>query len=396
MRKTLLATLPVAAFVAGVAVVPSVFALDESYDNWDGLKTCLITPDSTCTLKADLEADLTSSGVILADNVTLNLGTHTLTINGTTKAIWVDQGHKATITGPGKIQSEEGYGVAVEGNIAGDPTELTIGEGVEINAAKPLGVYYNTAGTDQNVSKIQIDGTLTSTSSAALDINGKIRQDGPEITITGTLNGVTAGIYQAGSSTITINNGKVSGKSGIVTKAGTLILNNAQVIATGAYSEGNLAYEQGGNYALNGAALQIVSQTAEGDGNTTTYAGDIDIQINNSTLTSQNGNAIQAFGQGGEKSGIASITMSGDTHLTSAAGLPAFSNGVEGFAGVTEDGKVIDLNSNSVWPIPVPETPADTTPNPDTADPISLYITIAAVALIGLSATAVLAKKARR
>ena len=42
------------------------------------------------------------------------------------------------------------------------------------------------------------------------------------------------------------------------------------------------------------------------------------------------------------------------------------------------------------------ETPAEEAENPNTADPVSLYLTIAAVALIGLSATAVLAKKARR
>ena len=239
------------ALIASMAVMPNVLAADGSYSDWTTLESCLKQANSTCTLSGDVEAN---SSVTLADNVTLNLGIHTLKINAQNKAIWVDKGNKATITGNGKIESVD-YGVAVEGNTADNPTELTIGAGVEINAPKPLGVFNNEEGTDKNVSNIQIDGTLTSDSSVALSINGNI-QDGPNIIVTGTLNGATAGIYQAGSSVITVNNGKVSGKTGIATKAGTLNLKNATINATGEYAEGT---PNSGNFVITGAGIQIES-----------------------------------------------------------------------------------------------------------------------------------------
>ena len=62
-------------------------------------------------------------------------------------------------------------------------------------------------------------------------------------------------------------------------------------------------------------------------------------------------------------------------------------------------GEVLDLGTTS-FEIPAPAltpvAPEENPENPNTADPVALYATIAAVALVGLGATAFIAKKSRR
>ena len=71
----------------------------------------------------------------------------------------------------------------------------------------------------------------------------------------------------------------------------------------------------------------------------------------------------------------------------------------ESFPEATYDGEPIDLEAiTTAWDsIPESEsTPEENPENPNTADAIATYITIAAVALVGLGATAVVAYKSRR
>ena len=381
MKKILFGAI---ALVISMAVMPNVLAEEGSYSDWSTLKTCLETTNSTCTLGGDVDAD---SSVTLADNVTLNLGTHTLKIKAPSKAIWVDNGNKATITGNGKIESVD-YGVAVEGNTADNPTELTIGAGVEINAPKPLGVFNNEEGTDKNVSNIQIGGTLTSASSEALYINGDI-QGGPNITVTGTINGNDAGIYQAGSSVITINNGKISGKSGIVTKAGTLNLKNATINATGEYAEGTV---KNNTFDPTGAGIQIES-------NKPPYQGSVILNIEDSKITSANGDAIQEYGDGNEQV-LKEINLKGDVTLTPAKGHHAlFVNSNVGDDAnefkVTINGADTPITTlteaNGTFTTVVADSssvkPENNPKNPNTSDSIYSWISIIAISIIGLTYT---------
>ena len=86
MKKSII---PVAAFIAGMAIVPSVFAVDNnpvvSITKWngtntDGLAQCLsYSEGDVCKLTGDLETN--GSGYAnINKNMTLDLDGHTLTI----------------------------------------------------------------------------------------------------------------------------------------------------------------------------------------------------------------------------------------------------------------------------------------------------------------------------
>ncbi len=367
-------------FVVGMAIMPNVFA--QTHTEWDTLKTCLTTNGSTCTLGDSITAD---DIITIGDNVTLDLGEHTLTV-ASNKTLWINGGHEVTIKGDGgKIISEGPYStLSVKGNASSDSTKLTIEEGVEITGVVPVAIYSASDNTaENNASVIQIDGDLrvTSGDSVALSINGKI-QGGPQVNITGNLTGVSAGIYQAGSSDITIDGGSVTGQSGVVTKAGTLHLKNATVTATGEPSEGT---PLDGAFDPTGAGIQIEAKS--------NYQGNINIDIQEgTTITSEQGDAIQAYGD--EEDKIEALNITGENiTLNAPNGKVLDTTGDINFPEVTANDEIVNLSEMTVFTTnSVEATPEESTENPDTAD-TNVYGLLTLILVSGLGLGYVIRKR---
>lgn len=407
MKKSLIATLPVATFVAGMAVVPSVFAAGGSYTDWATLKSCLQNTGGeavTCTLGGDIEAD---SGVTLGNNVTLDLANHKITVTAVQNgSIWARNGNSSIITGQGgsivRTTTDPEHSapiIAVEGSAT--PTTLEIQKGVTISGVQPMVIYPtdsdNTAANNQ--SKITIAGDLVNnvkkndnTENSAIEINGTI-QGGPVINITGKLTGMQAGIYQAGNATTTLNGATVTGTSGsgIAIKAGTLNLANTAIIAQGNKVESK---PLPGGFLATGAGIQVEANSG--------YQGNIDINIQNGTsITSQKGDAIEAYGNADDK--IEAVTITGDDVTLDAPNgsvLAVANEETINFPELTVNGEKVSIAELATLTefstVPTPVAPEENPENPNTADPMALYITIAAVALTGLGATALIASKTRR
>ncbi len=243
--------------------------------------------------------------------LTLDLQTYTITGTGA-RTLNIEKGD-VTITGTGKIVnnntgSNDGtiyiYGEESTPGTTGY-TKVKIDTGVTIEGINPVVISthtYANYGTE-----LTIDGKLLNTKkgtadSAALTIHGDIKNasgtsNSPKITINGTLEskyddapGGGAGIYQAGYAITTISNGSVKGDTGIVIKSGELTLNTATVTATGVGADGQ---PLGNGYIGTGAAIQIESNTS--------YAGQIKLTIQDSTLHSDDNSAILEYNNGASK-----------------------------------------------------------------------------------------------
>lgn len=425
MKKQIIATLPAIAFVVGMAVVPNTFA--ESYNSWSNLKSCLETDSETgvtCTLSQSI-TEITSS-VTIGKNVTLDLAGNNMTLDDGFYFM-VKGGNDLSIVNTGQTPStikrsaatNKFAAIFVKGNTAGDPTNLTIGQNVTIDSAySAVNIAPNASGNEaaQNVSNVTINGNLINSYvdgeylSPALNINGQIL-GGPKVMVTGNLTGINAGLYQAGGADVTINGGTVTGTqgSGIIIKSGTLNLQNATILAQGNEASPDVSGE---GAEPTGVGIQIES-------NTPPYEGNVEITIGTGTsITSEKSYALQAYGT--TEDGIEKVAIEGnDIQLTSATGKPVLNNQAEraGFKGVTNTpGDVIELGTTSYGiPAPAPSRPTNTTPttddeaeteeselepseseeNPNTGDQIAAYLGIAAIALLGLGATSILALKSR-
>ena len=133
------------------------------------------------------------------------------------------------------------------------------------------------------------------------------------------------------------------------------------------------------------------------------------LNIADSTVSSDNGYAMQEYGKADttQIQALKEINLSGDVTLTSADDRPAFyvdtatvgenANNYElTIDGAKVDNTVLTSADGTFTTVKAPVAPEENPENPNTADAIATYITIAAVALVGLSATVLVAKKSRR
>ena len=404
MKKTLLATLPVAAFVAGMAVVPSVFAAggNDNITDWAGLSTCLKDPDQT-TCKLGTFTGVTGATIEVEGTKTLDLNSQTVTTESAGALFELRENDKLTIANGTMKATKPGAGIRLWGGAAETAAAVSTSLTIESNAiiqdlnlmitnnepnkynyGSQLDVYGQVLNTGIGNNVIYIDGDVNNTTNAPV-IN---IHDGARVE---SIKGDKIPFYLAGYGTTTIGQATVKGVSGVAIKAGVLNLNGANIEATGNYNSGE-PYSNG--VYSTGAAVQIEANAS--------YAGQIDVNINGGTsLTSAQGNAIQAYGNAQNQ--VKELALEGENIvLKSAEGRPVLgvsSEIAESFPEATYDGEPIDLEAiTTAWDsIPESEsTPEENPENPNTADAIATYITIAAVALVGLGATAVVAYKSRR
>lgn len=400
MKKYLLPAAAMTVFVAGMAVVPSVFAASpDSISSWTELTTCLTGSDPVCKIQAGgLDASNEVTTITVSRAVILDLNGATLKAPTGQTGLQVAAGADLTIqngTLDGGNATSPKATITITGGTADQTSKLTIAKNA--NLLGGCGVKINNTSNNEGI-VLDIQGDITANQPNAgkgafpLYIDGNLQQATtlPQVTISGNLTNNQGGVafYQGGVANTTVT-GTLTGATGASIKAGTVTFNNATVIGNGPATEPEVS---GNGTNPTGAAIQVSSV-----GN---YASQppIEVHINGGTYISENANTIEVFGD--EKavadSHIKEITLAGDVKLEAPKG-EVYSNSLSSFTGITTpEGETINFGDTTVWPVPAPETSAEEVANPNTADAIALYATIAVVALLGLGATAFLAKKANR
>lgn len=393
MKKSII---PVAAFIAGMAIVPSVFAADNGVDtsikDIATLANCVGKGEqATCTYAGDKDLVENASYFDVKKSVTIDLGGHKLTVEkGTAKggAFQIANGATLTIT--------NGF---IEGNIGDEIIKVNNGGSLVLNAdlraAKPI--------VASEPEKVVINSTVYANSTnAAVVVTGATDTFGKTASVV-EINGTINGTYTQSNYVNGTINGAVSATNADAVKfnnGGTLTV-KGQLTSTG---NAGAIYFNGGSKA----SLIVKCATLTADGAALFIDGEVsNLNIENSTLTSKNGSTIN----GTAASKVATVTIDGSRFV--AKSDKKVKDGGTNFVKATYDGRelaedenVLSTATGSYGTLVACDAPAanegeeegkeDGAENPNTADTIATYLTIAAVALLGLGATAFVAKKSNR
>lgn len=175
---------------------------------------------------------------------------------------------------------------------ATDYSVLTIGTGVTLNV--PYGSCIGVLDNDESKLSygvvVNVNGTLTSTYSYLLYINGNVRgmeSKAPKFNIANSAS-IEAGcadgcacIYAAGYGEWTIGAATLRANTPIYAKAGVVTINGATIEACGAYAE---PQPYGNGFYSTGDAIVFDSKNG--------YAGNMQLSITDATITSANGYAV--------------------------------------------------------------------------------------------------------
>lgn len=251
----------------------------------------LLEENAEITIKLDKYNDLSllsrpdsnaSDSIVLPKGSKVTLDLNGQTIESTQRAFIVE-GAEFTVKGEGKILVTDSAdpAIAVKGsnNVNDkDYTKVNIEEDVTLEGLYGLFV----AAVDNAYAygvEVNFNGRTTD---GGLYVNGSIQhtENCPVINIGSTANIAEKGIYAAGYAEWNIDGATISGKlHGIGIKSGKFNIKNAKIYGTGEDDRPTEGYNNGMN--ASGAAIQIESNKG--------YAGKIDINIENSTIKSENG-----------------------------------------------------------------------------------------------------------
>ncbi len=418
--------MPLIAFVCGLVIMPKVYATDVA--NKGDLKTEV---EKGGDIKLTANIDDLDQVIEITHDVTIDLGGKTITSNAN-RVFNVKNG--TVVIKNGKIINENGnsdgaiiYVYGSDSKEGSNKVNLTLDKSLTLegiggivvstdNSGKTFGVVVNVDG------KINVTKKQNGIETSAITVHGKLKEGDAVINVSGELTGIDAGIYQAGASTINLKSGaKVTGASGVVTKAGALNVTGATVSGTGQLASSEAS---GNGFVPTGAGIQIESNK--------NYAGNVDVNIDGGKVSSTNNSAIEEYLAGETtKSSVNDIAVKGNATLVSAddkeiiTASDKFNEVQKAFIekGTTLEGKVenidaylgegleiegdkvVDPNEPTITdPTTNPDTPTNPeTPakpetnkadkNPATGDNILTLVLLLGLALTGTVVTAKILKK---
>ena len=231
--------------------------------------------DETATTATELPAADSNGVITLTENVILSKmteikGNITLDLNGFTisgKGTVLDLYGNIEI----KDSSEGGKGKIVSTERTTPPDELPNSNGIWINDNTSVTINSGTIESKTwgvvvagvNASLTMNGGTIINgiTGNGSNNDNGDPVYAPTTITINGgVVNGGELGIYHPQVGKLTINNGEITGKSGIEMRAGELVVNGGVITATGTPLTVN---PNGGGSTTVGAAVAIAQHTTK-------------------------------------------------------------------------------------------------------------------------------------
>lgn len=369
-------------------------------DSWQALKECLEADEpegsaaAVCALKPGAEITDANSLITISGNKTLDLAGGSITGTGEGGSWFIfdkdaSEAMSLNIIGEGTLTNTGGADkptITIYGSstITEKFAHLTIASGVKLENAT-LSIVANQGNNYGTV--VDIYGTIHDDIDFAtpISISANIRntENIPVINLhegAAVVNARAAAILQAGPSTLNIEKATVKGGSGIVSKAGTINAAGGSITGTSEWSAGE-ARESG--YKTTGAAIQVEYGEK--------YQHNVVISLSGgAVLTSERGNAIQEYGEGGKA--LESVTLSGDVVLKAGEDKPVMT-AVQPDLVALVDGEKTDLSQiNTVFPMAADAPEEVVTRNPETTDKIFTYVAIAGVAILGLVITIVVAK----
>ena len=245
---------------------------NELYDTLE-LAIEAVKPNETITLVSNAYF---KESVTINKPVKINLNNHTISAD---KMVFRLIGGELYLTGKGIVKEENPYYGAVVIKGSSDQNK----------------VNFSVLEVDEDITLEGWSGIInalsdsTGGSGIGIYVNGNIKDkvNSPIITInkTASINSTGNGIYQAGYARTTINGGYIEGyESSIAIKSGTLTINDGEFVCNGPDKTPEAST---GEIEASGVVLQIESNTS--------YAGNMEITINNGTFKSKNSNTIYEY-----------------------------------------------------------------------------------------------------
>lgn len=250
------------------------------------------------------------------------------------RSITVSNGN-LTVTGKGTITMPGHNALAVWGSKdkdAKDYSVLTVEKDVTLVGKYGVAIFENQTKINKDAYgvKVTFAGKAKATDTG-ITVQGNIKnENGPVIAIKdgAEIVGDEIGLYSAGNSTWTIGNAKVSGKSALGIKSGTLTINGGTFLANG---ESKDPKEYGNGINSNGSTILIESNSS--------YYGKINLTINGGTFISTNRFAFEEYITSSGVLNVDSLKINGGTFTSSednvtfmlsnalSAKIPTFING---------------------------------------------------------------------
>lgn len=257
----------------------------------------------------------------ITNNVTLDLGGHTINIEGTNNKIAAQQNANVTIKN-GNVISNTNYGLQAQDNAI-------------LNIEKDLNV--KVSGTDGNAEQYGITmfdkATLNFAGSIVVERTGRfacgISGNGNEPETTNTIVNILGGsikveegvaIYHPQVGKLNIKAGTLEANTTLGIKSGEIDISGGTLKATGAKNDADAMPE---NIKLTGDTVYIEQNTA--------YYGHVSVNITGGQLTSANGYIMQEFNPtiGKENERKAVITGNYTTRITVSSKITAFTDASE-------------------------------------------------------------------
>lgn len=371
-----------------------------------------------------LEDVVLTNTLVIEKDLTINLNNHSISRTDTVLEV---KGATLNITGKGEIiETAPDYGaIVVRGSENASDTNYTV-----VNVGKDVKLTGWAGVNIQPINKtdkpyaygvvVKVEGEIDSVKDQSngtgfgVYVNGYIQhiENAPIITLTSTadIESLGVGVYLGGYATLNVKGATIIGEeSAIGAKAGVITIEDGSVIkATGPDLTPTTSYGNGINPS--GAAIQLESNTG--------YAGKVELNIKGGEITSKNSYAIYEYlDQPKGDTTIEKIAISGG-NITAAEGKNVFfvsdsfdKTQKEFITGGTFSSdpsdyvnpEYVSTDSNGDFVIGKPVTnpvqkpePTDKNEgftNPDTADNILTYISLAVVSVLSISGIVVYKKR---
>lgn len=260
------------------------------------------------------------SDVKLKDTIEINKQVN-INLNGkdisAPERVFLVQGGKLNLTGKGTIrETKPNYGaIMIKGSTEPNDKDYSV-----VNVSKDVelegwsGIFITHDNNKSYGVEVNFSGSINAINDTAggtgigIYVNGNIKDndnapvvninDNAKITSTGT------GLYIAGYGVFNINEANISGtESGIGIKSGILNIDGAKVTGTGPDVTPTEGFNNG--IKASGTAIQIESNNG--------YSGDIELNIDNGTFTSNNSYTIYEYIGKGTNSQVIALDISGGT-----------------------------------------------------------------------------------
>ena len=274
------------------------------------------------TLARDISLDETLE---INKTVNINLNNHEISAS---EKVFLVQGGSLNVRGKGTIKETNPYygAIVIKGSTNPDDVDystVSVSEGVTLEGWS--GIFIDNDDKKSYGVLVNMDGDINAVSDTdggegiGVYVNGYISDsnNSPVINLSDTVSikSTGNGIYSAGYATYNINGAYIEGvQSGLGIKAGKFNIFDGTIKGTG----DDETPTEGNNNGINASGVAIQMESNSG------YAGNIELNIKNGTIESENSYVIYEYIVNNTSTQVKNISLSGGNYISNAS-LPVFS-----------------------------------------------------------------------